>query len=225
MCFQQPIFFLSSPFWQTKKQNPENHRYQKTRLCVAWDIHRSNWNVYIPYVNVNNMLLITGFSMHCSSYCSRFYQKKNKNPALVVCSQYNLHIIFIVTEIQFYNAFNWLMKKMAGITMAVAKTTHLHSMKQHHWWVAKSNWWYTPIVVKIHQNQLLLHQTIEQIEFNSIILIPTLLTELTHANYSWPHKGRRIWSQKILLYGRLWSCKVKISSIPITKLTLNQLML
>ena len=87
-------------------------------------------NVYIPYVNVNNMLLESfgKFSyIHCSSLLLEVLSKQDfyKNePYWFVHVQYDLAYFFIIKngKLLFYNAFQWKNEKdLLYYTMAIAK--------------------------------------------------------------------------------------------------------
>lgn len=92
-------------------------------------------NVYIPYVNVNNLLLeyFGKFSyVHCSSLLLHVLCKQdnidNNEYYWFVHLEYDLAYFFIIRKgkLHFYNAFNWKDKKdLLYYTMAVAKNNSL----------------------------------------------------------------------------------------------------
>ena len=99
-------------------------------------------NVYIPYVNVNNMLLESfgKFSyIHCSSLLLEVISKqdigKNK-PYWFVHVQYDLAYFFLIKKgkLHFYNAFRWKNEKdILYYTMAIAKNNTIELEKAILW--------------------------------------------------------------------------------------------
>ena len=99
-------------------------------------------NVYIPYVNVNNMLLESfgKFSyIHCSSLLLEVLSKQDfyKNePYWFVHVQYDLAYFFIIKngKLLFYNAFQWKNEKdLLYYTMAIAKNNAIEIEKATLW--------------------------------------------------------------------------------------------
>lgn len=114
----------------------ENHADIRKQDYVSFDEISSSQiaNVYIPYVNVNNMLLESfgKFSyVHCSSLLLEILSKENNEktqPSWFVHIQYDLayYFLFVKGKLQFYNAFNWTDEKdVLYYTMAVAKNNSL----------------------------------------------------------------------------------------------------
>ena len=110
----------------------ENHADIRKQDYVSFDDISSSQiaNVYIPFVNVNNMLLESfgKFSyVHCSSLLLEILSKENTEktqPLWFVHIQYDLayYFLFVKGKLQFYNAFNWTDEKdVLYYTMAVAK--------------------------------------------------------------------------------------------------------
>jgi len=99
-------------------------------------------NVYIPYVNVNNMLLESfgKFSyVHCSSLLLDLLCKQDidKNePYWFVHVQYDLAYFFLIKKgkLQLYNAFQWKNEKdLLYYTMAIAKNNAIELEKAILW--------------------------------------------------------------------------------------------
>ena len=99
-------------------------------------------NVYIPYVNVNNMLLESfgKFSyIHCSSLLLEVLSKQDiyKNePYWFVHVQYDLAYFFLMKngKLIFYNAFQWKNEKdLLYYTMAIAKNNAIELEKATLW--------------------------------------------------------------------------------------------
>ncbi|GIR18003.1 MAG: hypothetical protein CM15mP32_1900 [Flavobacteriaceae bacterium] len=104
MFCQQPIFFCPSPLFDKNKKATylENHADIRKQDYVSFDdiSSRQIANVYIPYVNVNNMLLESfgKFSyVHCSSLLLEILSKKkyeNTQPFGLFIYSMIWHIIF-----------------------------------------------------------------------------------------------------------------------------------
>lgn len=99
-------------------------------------------NVYIPYVNVNNMLLESfgKFSyVHCSSLLLEVLSKQDvdKNePYWFVHVQYDLAYFFLMKKgkLHFYNAFQWKNEKdLLYYAMAIAKNNAIELEKAILW--------------------------------------------------------------------------------------------
>lgn len=99
-------------------------------------------NVYIPYVNVNNMLLESfgKFSyVHCSSLLLEVLSRQNvgKNePYWFVHVQYDLAYFFLMKKgkLHFYNAFRWKNEKdLLYYTMVMAKNNSIELEKAILW--------------------------------------------------------------------------------------------
>ena len=99
-------------------------------------------NVYIPYVNVNNMLLESfgKFSyVHCSSLLLEVLHKQDidKNePYWFVHVQYDLAYFFLMKKgkLHFYNAFRWKNEKdLLYYTMVMAKNNSIELEKAILW--------------------------------------------------------------------------------------------
>ena len=131
------LLSLSPLFDKNKKATYlENHADIRKQDYVSFDNISSSQiaNVYIPYVNVNNMLLESfgKFSyVHCSSLLLEILSKEsteNTQPLWFVHVQYDLAYYFLLVKgkLQFYNAFNWTDEKdVLYYTMAVAKNNSL----------------------------------------------------------------------------------------------------
>ena len=139
VCFVNNLSsFIPLPLFDKNKKAKylENHADIRKQDYVSFDDISSIQiaNVYIPYVNVNNMLLESfgKFSyVHCSSLLLEILSKENneKNqPLWFVHIQYDLayYFLFVKGKLQFYNAFNWTDEKdVLYYTMAVAKNNSL----------------------------------------------------------------------------------------------------
>ncbi len=139
VCFVNNLSsFIPLPFFDKNKKTTylENHADIRKQDYVSFDDISSSQiaNVYIPYVNVNNMLLESfgKFSyVHCSSLLLEILSiesNENTQPLWFVHIQYDLAYYFILVngKLQFYNAFNWNDEKdVLYYTMAVAKNNSL----------------------------------------------------------------------------------------------------
>ena len=139
VCFVNNLSsFIPLPLFDKNKKAKylENHADIRKQDYVSFDDISSIQiaNVYIPYVNVNNMLLESfgKFSyVHCSSLLLEILSKentKNTQPLWFVHIQYNLAYYFLLVngKLQFYNAFNWTDEKdVLYYAMAVAKNNSL----------------------------------------------------------------------------------------------------
>ena len=138
--------FVPQPLFDKNKKASylESHADFRKQDYVSFDILASAQivNVYIPYVNVNNMLLETfgKFSyVHCSSLLleSLCKQDNNKNePFWFVHVQYNLAYFFLIKKgkLHFYNSFRWKNEKdLLYYTVAVAKNNNLELEKAILW--------------------------------------------------------------------------------------------
>ena len=139
VCFVNNLSsFVPLPLFDKNKKATylENHADIRKQDYVSFDDILSSQiaNVYIPYVNVNNMLLESfgKFSyVHCSSLLLEILSKEsneNTQPLWFVHIQYDLAYYFLLVngKLQFYNAFNWNDEKdVLYYTMAVAKNNSL----------------------------------------------------------------------------------------------------
>ena len=139
VCFVNNLSsFVPLPLFDKNKKATylENHADIRKQDYVSFDDISSSQiaNVYIPYVNVNNMLLESfgKFSyVHCSSLLLEILSiesNENTQPLWFVHIQYDLAYYFILVngKLQFYNAFNWNDEKdVLYYTMAVAKNNSL----------------------------------------------------------------------------------------------------
>ena len=138
--------FVPQPLFDKNKKASylESHADIRKRDYVSFDILASAQiaNVYIPYVNVNNMLLESfgKFSyVHCSSLLLEILSKKNnyKNePFWFVHVQYDLAYFYLMKKgkLHFYNSFQWKNEKdLLYYTMAVAKNNNLELEKATLW--------------------------------------------------------------------------------------------
>jgi len=139
VCFVNNLSsFVPLPLFDKNKKATylENHADIRKQDYVSFDDISSSQiaNVYIPYVNVNNMLLESfgKFSyVHCSSLLLEILSKEsneNTQPLWFVHIQYDLAYYFLLVKgkLQFYNAFNWTDEKdVLYYTMAVAKNNSL----------------------------------------------------------------------------------------------------
>ena len=130
--------FVPLPLFDKNKKVSylENHADIRKQDYVSFDEISTSQiaNVYIPYVNINNMLLESfgKFSyVHCSSLLLEILSKENNEktqPLWFVHIQYDLayYFLFVKGKLQFYNAFNWTDEKdVLYYTMAVAKNNSL----------------------------------------------------------------------------------------------------
>ena len=122
----------------------ESHAEVRKQDYISFDSVSSAQiaNVYIPYVNVNNMFIKSfgKFSyVHCSSLLLEILSKQeiNKNePYWFVHVQYDLAYFFLMKKgkLLFYNAFNWKNEKdLLYYTMAVAKNNSIEMEKVTLW--------------------------------------------------------------------------------------------
>ena len=122
----------------------ESHADVRNQDYISFDSLASAQvaNVYIPYVNVNNMLLESfgKFSyVHCSSLLLEVLHKQDidKNePYWFVHVQYDLAYFFVMKKgkLYFYNAFQWKNEKdLLYYTMAVAKNNAIELNKATLW--------------------------------------------------------------------------------------------
>ena len=139
VCFVNNLSsFIPLPLFDKNKKAKylENHADIRKQDYVSFDDISSIQiaNVYIPYVNVNNMLLESfgKFSyVHCSSLLLEILSKvsnENTQPLWFVHIQYDLAYYFLLEKgkLQFYNAFNWTDEKdVLYYAMAVAKNNSL----------------------------------------------------------------------------------------------------
>lgn len=139
VCFVNNLSsFVPLPLFDTNKKGSylENHVDIRRQDYVSVDVISSVQiaNVYIPYVNVNNMLLESfgKFSyVHCSSLLLEFLSKKtiaNSQPFWFVHVQFDLAYFFILQngQLQFYNVFHWSHEKdILYYAMAIAKDNSL----------------------------------------------------------------------------------------------------
>ena len=139
VCFVNNLSsFVPLPLFDKNKKATylENHADIRKQDYVSFDDILSSQiaNVYIPYVNVNNMLLESfgKFSyVHCSSLLLEILSiesNENTQPLWFVHIQYDLAYYFLLVngKLQFYNAFNWNDEKdVLYYTMAVAKNNSL----------------------------------------------------------------------------------------------------
>jgi len=138
-------FVPQSLFDKNKKASYlESHADVRKQDYVSFDILASTQiaNVYIPYVNVNNMLLESfgKFSyVHCSSLLLEILCKQDndiKEPFWFVHVQYDLAYFFLMKKgkLHFYNSFRWNNEKdLLYYTMAVAKNSNLELEKATLW--------------------------------------------------------------------------------------------
>ena len=139
VCFVNNLSsFVPLPLFDKNKKVSylENHADIRKQDYVSFDEISSSQiaNVYIPYVNINNMLLESfgKFSyVHCSSLLLEILSKENSektHPFWFVHIQNDLayYFLFVKGKLQFYNAFNWTDEKdVLYYTMAVAKNNSL----------------------------------------------------------------------------------------------------
>ena len=139
VCFVNNLSsFVPLPLFDKNKKATylENHADIRKQDYVSFDDISSSQiaNVYIPYVNVNNMLLESfgKFSyVHCSSLLLEILSiesNENTQPLWFVHIQYDLAYYFLLVngKLEFYNAFNWNDEKdVLYYTMAVAKNNSL----------------------------------------------------------------------------------------------------
>ena len=138
--------FVPQPLFDKNKKASylESHADIRIRDYVSFDILKSAQiaNVYIPYVNVNNMLLESfgKFSyVHCSSLLLEILSKKNNDknePFWFVHVQYDLAYFYLMKKgkLHFYNSFRWKNEKdLLYYTIAVAKNNNLELEKATLW--------------------------------------------------------------------------------------------
>ena len=122
----------------------ENHADVRKQDYISFDSLPSAQvaNVYIPYVNVNNMLLESfgKFSyVHCSSILLEVLSKQNidkDEPYWFVHVQYDLAYFFLMKKgkLHFYNAFKWKNEKdLLYYAMAIAKNSAIELEKATLW--------------------------------------------------------------------------------------------
>jgi len=138
--------FVPLPLFDKNKKASylENHADVRKQDYISFDTLRSAQvaNVYIPYVNVNNMLLESfgKFSyVHCSSLLLEVISKQDvdKNESYwFVHIQYDLAYFFLMKKgkLHFYNAFQWKNEKdLLYYTMAIAKNYEIELEKAVLW--------------------------------------------------------------------------------------------
>ena len=138
--------FVPLPLFDKNKKASylESHADVRKQDYVSYDALPSAQiaNVYIPYVNVNNMLLESfgAFSyVHCSSLLLEVLCKQdidNNEPYWFVHIQYDLAYFFVMVKgkLHFYNAFQWKNEKdLLYYTMAVAKNNAIELEKATLW--------------------------------------------------------------------------------------------
>jgi len=138
-------FVPLSLFDKNKKESYlENHADIRKQDYISFDSLPSAQvaNVYIPYVNVNNMLLESfgKFSyVHCSSLLLEVLYKQDidKNEHYwFVHVQYDLAYFFLMKKgkLHFYNVFRWKNEKdLLYYTMAIAKNNAIELEKATLW--------------------------------------------------------------------------------------------
>ena len=138
-------FVPLSMFDKNKKASYlENHADVRKQDYISFDSLPSAQvaNVYIPYVNVNNMLLESfgKFSyVHCSSILLEVLSKQNidkDEPYWFVHVEYDLAYFFLMKKgkLNFYNAFKWKNEKdLLYYTMAIAKNSAIELEKATLW--------------------------------------------------------------------------------------------
>ena len=138
--------FVPLPLFDKNKKESylEGHTDVKKQDYISFDSIPSAQvaNVYIPYVNVNNMLLESfgKFSyVHCSSLLIEVLSKQDvdKNqPYWFVHVQYDLAYFFLMKKgkLHFYNAFQWKNEKdLLYYAMAIAKNNTIELEKAILW--------------------------------------------------------------------------------------------
>ena len=138
--------FVPLPLFDKNKKASylESHADVRKQDYISFDSLPSAQvaNVYIPYVNVNNMLLESfgKFSyVHCSSLLLEVLSKQDvdKNePYWFVHVQYDLAYFFLMKKgkLHFYNAFQWKNEKdLLYYAMAIAKNNTIELEKAILW--------------------------------------------------------------------------------------------
>jgi hypothetical protein len=140
--------FVPEPLFDENKRATflEDHADIRKHDFVSFDNVSSTdaVNVYIPYVNVNNMFLemFGSFSyVHASSLLLDILSKKaagidKNNPYWVVHVQHSLAYFFVFTngQLAFYNAFSWQNETdLLYFTLAVAKNNKIDLNKVTLW--------------------------------------------------------------------------------------------
>ena len=138
--------FVPLPLFDKNKKTSylESHADVRKQDYISFDSLPSAQvaNVYIPYVNVNNMLLESfgKFSyVHCSSLLLEVLSKQDvdKNePYWFVHVQYDLAYFFLIKKgkLHFYNAFQWKNEKdLLYYAMAIAKNNAIELEKAILW--------------------------------------------------------------------------------------------
>jgi hypothetical protein len=138
--------FVPLPLFDKNKKASylESHADVRKQDYISFDSLPSAQvaNVYIPYVNVNNMLLESfgKFSyVHCSSLLIEVLSKQDvdKNePYWFVHVQYDLAYFFLMKKgkLHFYNAFQWKNEKdLLYYAMAIAKNNAIELEKAILW--------------------------------------------------------------------------------------------
>ena len=138
--------FVPLPLFDKNKKASylESHADVRKQDYISFDSLPSAQvaNVYIPYVNVNNMLLESfgKFSyVHCSSLLLEVLSKQDvdKNePYWFVHVQYDLAYFFLIKKgkLHFYNAFQWKNEKdLLYYAMAIAKNNAIELEKAILW--------------------------------------------------------------------------------------------
>ena len=132
-------------FYKNKKASYlESHADVRKQDYISFDSLPSAQvaNVYIPYVNVNNMLLESfgKFSyVHCSSLLLEVLSKQDvdkNDPYWFVHVQYDLAYFFLMKKgkLHFYNAFQWKNEKdLLYYAMAIAKNNAIELEKAILW--------------------------------------------------------------------------------------------
>ena len=138
-------FVPQSLFDKNKKSSYlESHADVRKQDYVSFDFLASAqiFNVYIPYVNVNNILLESfgKFSyVHCSSILLEVLSKQDidkDEPYWFVHVQYDLAYFFLMKKgkLHFYNAFQWKNEKdLLYYAMAIAKNNAIELEKATLW--------------------------------------------------------------------------------------------
>jgi len=138
--------FVPTPLFDENKKASylESHSDLRKQDYISFDNLPSAQiaNVYVPYVNVNNMLLelFGKFSyVHCSSLLLEIISKKDidkSEPYWFVHVQYDLAYFFVMIKgkVHFYNAFTWKSEKdLLYYTLAVAKNNSIKLDKATLW--------------------------------------------------------------------------------------------
>ena len=138
--------FVPLPLFDKNKKESylEGHADVRKQDYISFDSLPSAQvaNVYIPYVNVNNMMLESfgKFSyVHCSSLLIEVLSKQDvdKNePYWFVHVEYDLAYFFLMKKgkLHFYNAFRWKNEKdLLYYTMAIAKNNAIELEKAILW--------------------------------------------------------------------------------------------